>query len=327
MSWVTSETVKKNLGIAGLLLFIFVFTAAMSDTFLTRYNLENVVRRTAEFGILAIGAALVIITGGIDLSIGSVVCLVGCLTPYLMAELGYSPWLVLPLMACLCVAIGLFHGLLITKLRIQPFIVTLCGLLFYRGVARGILGDTEQGFGMGYTALRKLAVGKIDLPATDFSLPVPCLILLAVAVVTAFFLNQTIYGRYLLALGRNESATRLSGVRTDRIIVLAYVLCAVAAGLGGLLFVLDGNSAQPSGFGNFYELFAIAGAVLGGCSLRGGTGSVVGVVIGIAVIMTLRNTINQIDAIPTNIEYAVIGAVILGGVVVDEVVRRFVRRR
>lgn len=317
------NVLNANLGIFGLLVFIFVATSMLSSTFLSNYNLENVVRRTAELGILAVGVSFVIITGGIDLSIGSVVCLVGCLTPWLISQCDYSPLVVLPMMLAACLAIGWTHGMLITKLRLQPFIVTLCGLLLYRGFSRGILGDNVQGFGTGHAGLRSLATGKIPLPFVDFALPVPCLILLVVAMAAAIFLNRTIYGRYLLALGKNETATRLSGIATDRMIILAYMICAVCAGIGGLLFVLDSNTAQAESFGNFYELFAIAGAVLGGCSLRGGSGSIVGVVVGIAVIQTLRNMINQVDWIPTNIEYAVIGVVILGGVMVDEIVRRW----
>lgn len=318
---------KKNLGIFGLFVFIFVATALMSDTFVGRVNLENVARRTAEFGILAIGAAFVIITGGIDLSIGSVVCLVGCLIPWLAIEWGLPMWATLLLMAGMCAAIGWFHGVMITKVRIQPFIVTLCGLLFYRGFARGILGDKTQGFGSQYEGLRQVAVYKFPVPGFEFGIPAPCLILAVVALVAAVFLNKTVYGRYLLALGRNETATRLSGINTDRMIIVAYMICSILSGLGGLLFIFEYNSAQPSDFGNFFELYAIAGAVLGGCSLRGGTGSIVGVIIGIAVIQTLKNMIIHVDWIPTNIEFAVIAAVILSGVVVDELVRRYAAKR
>jgi ribose transport system permease protein len=152
------------------------------------------------------------------------------------------------------------------------------------------------------------------------------LILLVVAVAAAIFLNRTIYGRYLLALGRNEQAARFSGINTDRMIIVAYVISASLAGLGGMLFVLDVNSAQPVDFGNFYELYAIAAAVLGGCSLRGGDGTIVGVIIGAALMQVLRNMITLLDAIPTHIEFAVIGAVFLGGVVADELVKRYAAR-
>jgi ribose transport system permease protein len=140
------------------------------------------------------------------------------------------------------------------------------------------------------------------------------------------FLNRTIYGRYLLALGRNEQAARYSGINTDAMTVLAYVICSLLAGFGGMLFIFDVNSAQPSDFGNFYELYAIAAAVLGGCSLRGGEGTIFGVVIGAAVMQVLRNSINMLQ-IPTQLEFAIIGAVILVGVIVDELVKRLAAKR
>ena len=139
-------------------------------------------------------------------------------------------------------------------------------------------------------------------------------------------LEFTIWGRYLLALGNNEEAARLSGIETRRHVVLAYVVCSLLAGVGGMLFVLDVNSAQPADFGNFYELYAIAAAVLGGCSLRGGEGTILGVVIGATVMQVLRNAITLLG-IPTQLEFAIIGAVILTGVIADEVVKRVVAER
>ena len=125
----------------------------------------------------------------------------------------------------------------------------------------------------------------------------------------------------MMALGHSEEAARFSGINTDRMVILAYIIGAMTAGLGGLLFALDVNSVQPAVHGNFYELYAIAAAVLGGCSLRGGEGSILGVVIGAAVLRLLYNAIN-ILGIPTQLEFAIIGAVILLGVMADEFVRR-----
>jgi len=147
-----------------------------------------------------------------------------------------------------------------------------------------------------------------------------------IGIVAAVVLNLTVYGRHLLALGRNEEAARYSGVNTDRTAIVAYVVCAFLAGIGGILFSLDFNSVQPSGLGEFYELYAIAAAVLGGCSLRGGEGSILGVIIGAAVMRVLYNAIN-ILGIPTHLEFAIIGAVILAGVTVDELVKRVVAKR
>ena len=319
---------KKILGIFLLLMVICGYTALRSDMFLTSGNLENVVHRTAMFGILGIGAAFVIVTGGIDLSIGSVVCLVGVLLPLLLTQYGWSPWIAAPAVLALAGLIGVIHGLLITRLRLQPFVVTLCGLLIYRGLARGITEDQSQGFGIGFKGLRSLATERLPILGEEaFHLPATFLTLLVVAIVAAVFMNQTIYGRYLKALGRNEQAARLSGIQTDRMVLLAYVVSALLAGLGGMLFVLDVNAAQPSDFGNFYELYAIAAAVLGGCSLRGGEASIVGVVIGAAVMQTLSNSINLVMPQYQNIEFAIIGGVILGGVIVDELVKRYAARR
>lgn len=311
---------KKTLGISFLLIVVCVLTALKEPNFLSPYNTGNLVKLVSMFAILGLGAALVIITGGIDLSIGSVVGLVGVLLAWLLTVQGWS--VPAALAACVVVAlvIGLFHGLLITKLRLQPFVVTLCGLLLYRGIARSLTGDGTVGFGASYDGLRYLATGKFTFIG-GYTLPVPLLVLLVVAVLLAVFLNMTVWGRHLLATGRNEEAARYSGLRTSRYILLAYVLCSLLAGLGGVLFALDVNSVQPDNLGNFYELYAIAAAVLGGCSLRGGEGSVLGVIVGAALMRVLYNAIGVLG-IPTQWEFAIIGVVILLAVTVDEVLRR-----
>lgn len=242
--------------------------------------------------------------------------------------------------------IGLSHGLLITRLKLQPFVVTLCGLLIYRGAIRYITNEQSQGFGSGaeFATLKYLSTGaplSIPVPFLNWiamgstqapfwariDVPMSFLIMTVLAIVAAIFLNRTIFGRYLLALGRNEQAARFSGINTDRMTVLAYVICSLLAGFGGILFILNDNSGQPSNYGNFYELYAIAAAVLGGCSLRGGEGSILGVVVGAALMQVLRNAINLVEWIGTTLELAVIGAVILIGVIADELVKRVAARR
>ncbi|MEC5126507.1 ABC transporter permease [Verrucomicrobiales bacterium BCK34] len=320
---------KRLIGIFTLLVLVYFATYLMSDlmtgrrSFLSPFNQENLLRRTALFGIIGIGVAFVIITGGIDLSIGSVVCLVGVGFPWLAVELGQPVWLALIIAMLVSLSIGLLHGLLVTKMKLQPFVVTLCGLLLYRGITRGFTNDQTAGFQGELKGLRWLATGEIPI-TSGFGIPVPCLVLLLVATLAAIFLNRTVWGRYLLALGNNEEAARFSGINTNRMTILAYVISSFLAGLGGLLFVLDTNSAQPVDFGNFYELFAIAAAVLGGCSLRGGSGTIIGVIIGTALIQLLRNMITLVDEIPQNIEFAVIGAVILVGAIGDELAKRVI---
>ena len=330
---------KKILGISGLLLFVCVATAIKEPNFLSAYNLQNTIRWTSLFSLIAIGVSFVIITGGIDLSIGSTIGLVGSLLACLLTTKGWGVGAALTTVMLVSLAIGLVHGLLITKMRLQPFIVTLCGLLIYRGLSRFITDDQSQGFGGSFEGLRRIATGGFELPFlipdrlfyvekswVPFVVPNPFFVMLSFGVLAAIFLNRTIYGRYLLALGRNETAARYSGINTDAMKIVAYVICSALAGLGGILFSLDMNSIQPSGLGEFYELYAIAAAVLGGCSLRGGEGSILGVIIGTAVMRVLYNAINILH-IPTHLEFAIIGAVILSGVIVDELVKRIAAKR
>jgi ribose transport system permease protein len=320
--------VKKIAGILGLLIVICIFSSISSQYFLTGYNFENLLRRTALFGIISIGAAFVIIGRGIDLSIGSMICLTGITTPWLLSEFGWSPLLAVPVVLLISVLIGTFHGLLVTRVGLQPFIVTLCGLLLYRGIARGMTGDQSQTFGESGTSLDYLATGRIPIPGVEsMSLPMPCLILLGIMLIAALVLNKTVYGRHLQAIGRNEEAARYSGINTQLVTTISYAICSLLAGIGGVLLVLDVRSAQPDSFGNFYELYAIAAAVLGGCSLRGGEGAICGVIIGTAVMQVLRNTITLTNWIPDNVEYAVIGFVILCGVIADELVRKAIAKR
>lgn len=318
---------NKILGILGLLIFVCLFTYCFGENFFTAFNISNLIRRTALFGIISIGAGFVIMTSGIDLSIGSVICLVGCLLPFFIFEMELPVWQAFALVMVISLTIGLTHGLMITKLGLQPFVVTLCGLLIYRGVTRGIVQDNSQGFTPEYDGMREFTTGSVPLPFIDFALPNTFFILLAVVAVAIVFLNYTVYGRYILALGRNENAAKMSGINTDAMVIFAYVICAMLSGLGGVLFVFDVGSAQPSDFGSFYELYAIAAAVLGGCSLRGGEGTIIGIVIGAAVMQVLKTSIVLIDWLPSTIEFAVIGFVILGGVSVDELVRRIAAAR
>ncbi len=153
-------------------------------------------------------------------------------------------------------------------------------------------------------------------------MPIPLVILILVALGSGFLFRKTVWGRHLLAIGSNETAARHCGIDVDRVKTGAYLLCGFLAGLAGLLFVLDTGTAQPSNFGNFYELYAIAAAVLGGCSLRGGEGTILGVLIGATLVQVIRNSIVLIDPIPDSIEFAVIGGIILLAVIADETIRR-----
>src|SRR5258706_125951 len=215
---------KKILGIFMLLVVVCVVTTLLNPKFLDAYNVQNTVRWTALFGIISIGVSFVIISGGIDLSIGSTVGLIGTLLAWLLTIKHYSVPAALLIVFLVSVLIGLSHGLLITKLRLQPFVVTLCGLLLYRGIARYMTNDETLGFGASFDKLRYLSVGhplSLPLPGGNILVPMPFVLMVAIAIAAAILLNQTIYGRYLLALGRNEQAARFSGIRTNRIIMMA----------------------------------------------------------------------------------------------------------
>ena len=238
----------------------------------------------------------------------------------------------LALVLAIALALGLLHGLLVTKIRLQPFVVTLCGLLVYRGISRWLVNDQDTGYGNEYeSSLSLLTNGKITLwtmeePFGTYAIPYAFFLFLLVAVLAAVFLNKTIYGRYMLALGRNVEAARFSGIDTDRMTVVGYVICTVMAALGGVFFLNYSDSISPSSHGNFFELYAIAAAVLGGCSLRGGEGSILGVVIGTALMVTLKMFINLMK-ISDTLEFAIIGIVILLGVVADELLKRAVAKK
>lgn len=313
---------KKSLGISILFLVIFGITAGINSNFLGAYNLKNLINWFSLFGILSIGATFVIVTAGIDLSIGSVVALSGTLLPWLLVQKHWNVPSALFVSLGIAPLIGLAHGLLITKVRLQPFVVTLCGLLIYRGIARTVSHDADQGFGNAYDdGLRRIATATIDL-AGGYGVRPSLIAVLVIAVAAAFFMHRTVWGRHLQALGRNEDAARYSGIHTHRLIILAYVVCSFLAGVGGILFALDGNSVQPPGQGNFFELYAIAAAVLGGCSLRGGEVSIFGALVGTAVMRLLYNSINLLG-FPSQIEFIIIGAVLLLGVIADEMLRRW----
>lgn len=315
---------KKILGIFGLLVVVIIITALWNPRFLIPFNVKNTLRWTGLFGIISIGAMFVIITGGIDLSIGSVIGLAGVLFSRALVEQGLSPWLAVPCILAITGLIGLAHGLLITKLKLQPFVVTLCGLMICRSAARYLGSDSTHGFA-GLAGLKKWIKGSFFEncfgTSGGYDIPMAFVYMIVIAIVASVFLNLTVWGRYLYALGNNEEATRLSGVRTDRIVILAYVVCGILAGFGGMMFAVDVGSVQPSTHGNFYELYAIAAAVLGGCSLRGGEGAVLGVIFGSAMLRVLYNAINMLE-IPTELELTVIGLVILAGVIADELIKR-----
>jgi ribose transport system permease protein len=321
-SFVKALITKKEFGIFVLLVVLCVATGLKNHAFFSAANLSNTANLIGLFGIFSIGAGLIIITGGIDLSVGSMIALNGMLLVLALTE-WHWPW---PLGVAFALGVpmllGLAHGVLITRFKMQPFVVTLCGLLLYRGIARYIANDTTKGFGeaQGFKTLQNLASGKF------LNVPMPFVFLIVIAIIMWVVLHRSVYGRYLYAVGRNEEATRFSGINTRWVVASTYILAGLLTGISGILFAFYTNSVSPSSHGNFYELYGIAAAVLGGCSLRGGEGSIIGILIGTALLLVLQNLVNLLG-IDSSLNFAVMGAVVLIGVLADQIFQRRSSRR
>ena len=305
---------KRLLGILAMVVILYGTVLLSNPHARSLENQQNIAQRMGFFGVLTLGAGVLILSGGIDLSIGSVVGL-GAVALALLLERHLSPVLAVGLVLLLGPAIGLAHGLLVTKLRLQPFIVTLCGLFIYRGAAREVMKD------------RIPQIAETVAPISDFCrgsilyVPVYLWLLLALFAVATVFLHLTIYGRYFYAIGSNERAAAYSGIHTNFYKILAYVLCSTFAAIYALMHIVHYNSVEPPKTGETLELYAIAGAVLGGCSLRGGEGTTLGILIGTAIMRLLPNVTNMWE-IRSELEPTVIGGALLICVVLDEWLRR-----
>src|SRR5690349_735326 len=308
---------KKEIGIFSLLVILCIIVSILNPRFLAATNLQNMARLVGAYGIFSIGIGIVIITGGIDLSVGSVFALLGVLLSMMLTEWGWAAGLAVLVSIGMGVGLGYLHGILITRLNLQPFIVTLCGLLFYRGLARFIAKDETKGFGSaaGFETLRDLATGSI------IGVPVPFVLLVVISIAMWVVLHRSVFGRYLFAVGLNAKAARYSGINSQGIVTGAYVISGALAGLAAIIFAFYTNSISPSSHGNFFELYGIAAAVLGGCSLRGGEGSIVGILVGTTLLQVLQNLVNLLG-IPSSLNFAVMGGVILIGAVGDQVLQR-----
>lgn len=310
---------KKLLGLGAFLLLLYVMMLLADDSARSLYNHINLGKRIGLFGVISLGAGILIISGGIDLSIGSVVIFCSTILAILLThpKFQWHPALAIAAVLAVGALVGLVNGLIVTKLRVQAFVVTLCGLFIYRGAARWLASDSVQGLGTSFSNWKYWLAKSHAI----FGLPMALVIFLALAAVAAVFLHASIYGRYLFAIGNNEQAARYAGVPTDRYRIAAYVICSTLTAFFSVMFLMEENSVQPSTTGNFFELYAIAGAVLGGCSLRGGEGSVLGILIGTAIIRILP-TFTQMWKVDASLEYTVIGGALLLGALLDELLRR-----
>lgn len=297
--------------VAGLLLLCIAGTLLNAD-FATVDNGLNVLTRTAFIGIIAVGMCFVIISGGIDLSVGSMAALIAGCVILLMNKLAPtvgSPMLVVALGMGLALVLGplfgLAHGLLITKGRIEPFIVTLGTL----GIFRAYL--TYFADGGAITLGNELA--DVYSPVYYGSLlgvPFPVWVFAVVAVAGGFVLNRTAYGRYVQAIGSNEQVARYAAVDVDRVKIVTYMLLGLCVGIATLLYVPRLGSASPT-TGLLWELEAIAAVIVGGTALKGGAGSVAGTVVGAVLLSVISNILNLTSIISVHLNAAVQGFVII----------------
>ncbi len=308
---------RKELAILALLILVCIITGLKNHQFFSVVNMQNTSRLIGIYGIFSIGLGVVIITGGVDLSVGSLFALLGVAMSVMMVDWHIPPWATALLILGCSAVIGLWHGLLVSRLRIQPFIVTLCGLLFYRGMARFWVDDDTRGF----ADIKNLEWLKACANENLYGIPAPLILLAVVGVGMFFLLHRSVFGRHLFAVGRNEEAAHYAGINTKRILTLAYVCCSFLAGIATIQFAFYTNSISPSSHGNFYELYGIAAAVIGGCSLRGGEGSIVGILLGTALIQVLRNLVNMLH-IKSSLDFAVMGTVIMIGVLADQLLSK-----
>jgi ribose transport system permease protein len=303
-----------------------VFTPATYSwpNFLKRDNLLNIANQIAVIAVVAIGATLVIITGGIDLSVGSLIALAAVVATLLIESGGATDASVLVMVGAslsaivVCGLVGLFSGSLVTMLGIRPFIVTLAMMLVGRGVA--------------YILARGQSVYKVPESfvwlgrgANLFGIPNAVLLTLVLYGIAHVLMSRTVLGRHLYAVGGNRRAAFLSGIPVKSVVMFAYVCSGALAGLGGVVMASQYRSGSPT-YGNMYELYTIAAVVVGGTSLKGGEGRVFGTLVGALVIAVIQNGMNLTNVEPYT-QMVVLGLVILGAVIVDTLRQRFVSGR
>ena len=307
------------LAFSGLIALMVGFSLA-SPNFLQTANIITILQATSVNGVLAVAATLVIISGGIDLSVGTLMTFCAVIAGVLMTNLGLPIWVGVPgglLAGLLC---GSLSGFFIAKLKIPPFIATLGMMLIYKGLSLAICGAKPIYF-TSTPSFTQISTGSL-IGAVIPALPIPngVLILFLVAAVAAFILGRTVLGRFIFALGSNEEALRLSGVNTGNWKIAVYGLAGAVCGVAGILIASRINSAQPA-IGQGYELDAIAAVVIGGTSLSGGRGTMLGTMIGALIISVVANGL-RILSVPQEWQIVVTGSIIILAVYLDILRRR-----
>ena len=290
------------------LLLIVVVITILEPSFMTTTNVLNVLRQVSISALIAFGMTFIILTGGIDLSVGSTLALTGAIAASMLAS-GMDPVFVMLVTLLLGAVLGMINGVIIAKGKVAPFIATLATMTIYRGLTL-VYTDGSPISGLGDSITFQM-VGK----GYFFGIPVPVLTMLIAFFALWFILHKTTFGRRVYAVGGNENASRLSGINTDRVKIMVYSLTGMLAALSAIILTSRLNSAQPTA-GTSYELDAIAAVVLGGTSLTGGKGWIFGTLVGALIIGVLNNGLNLIG-VSSFFQQVVKGVVILIAVLID----------
>ena len=280
------------------LALLVVVVSILSPSFLTTKNIFNVLRQTSVNAIIAAGMTFVILTGGIDLSVGSILAISGAVCASIVA-------------LAIGAVVGFLNGFIISKGKLQPFIATLATMTVFRGLTLVFTDGKPITLGSGDLAV---AFGKIG-GGSIFGIPTPAIIMIVVFLVCGYVLNNTTMGRHTYALGSNEDAAKLSGLNTDKIKIAVYTISGILAAVAGIIITSRLFSAQPTA-GNSYELDAIAAVVLGGTSLTGGKGKISKTIVGALIMGVLSNALNLLD-VSSYYQMMVKGVVILIAVLLD----------
>jgi ribose transport system permease protein len=312
----TSNRTLKNLDrfiIFGAVVALFIFFSFVAPNFFTLRSVLSLALQTSAVTLMGIGVTFTIITGGIDLSIGSVVALSGTIA-VMVAIAGVPIWLSMIIGLLVGVICGLLNGLMITRLKLPPFVATLSMMMLARGVALTITNANAKPGPAGFGDLGNNTIFGTGPKFPGISYPV--LIMIAVAIICSFILRRTRIGRYIYAVGSNEEAARRSGIKVNKVKIIAYIISGLLAALVGIILASRMVTSQPNSAVG-YEMNAIAAAVIGGTSLMGGIGTVLGTVIGSFIIGILTVGLTMAGA-NYFMQQIVVGLVLVGAVTMDK---------
>ncbi|MCX8130619.1 MAG: ABC transporter permease [Clostridia bacterium] len=302
----------KSQGALVAFIVIFVIASFQYDQFLTFINISNILRQVSMVGLVAVGMTFVILTGGIDLSVGAIVALAGVLAANLS---NHNMFLAILVPVIVAGMMGMINGLVITKMRIVPFIATLAMMMGARGIAYISTGEVSVRVGKLSSGFTQLARGFL------FGIPIPAVIFLVVVIAAAFISRYTSFGRHVYAVGGNEEASKMMGLSTNKIKILVYTISGLMAGLAGVILTSRLGAGQPVA-GEGWEMTAIASTVIGGTLLTGGVGRFSGTLLGVLIIGMITNVFNMQGNINTWWQNVLMGALLLVVVVIQSQVSK-----